>query len=172
MRSGCEQLLTRYRQPVLVEIFLPGREFDVGIVGTGRAAYALGVMEIVPQEEPTLWSDPSENISDAIRSRGPMESGIDRWDRHVCYCLADDEAAAEAKQMALDVWRGLGCRDGGRVELRCDAKGRPNFIEVNPLTGLRVDSHLIILGRLMGVPFLEVIKQIVASATSRPRIIK
>ena len=56
--SGCEWLLARFHQPVLVETFLPGREFCVGILGTGPAGYALGVLEIVLTEEaePEVYS--------------------------------------------------------------------------------------------------------------------
>ena len=43
----CGELLARYRQPVLVETYLPGREFTVGIVGTGGRAEVLGVMEVL-----------------------------------------------------------------------------------------------------------------------------
>src|SRR5688500_837380 len=43
----CEQLLAQYEQPVLVETYLPGREFTVGIIGTGEFATALGTMEVV-----------------------------------------------------------------------------------------------------------------------------
>ena len=75
---------------------------------------------------------------------------------------------ASATQIALDVWRGLGGRDGGRVDVRCDANGRANFIEANPLAGLHPkDSDLVILGRLKGVPYVELIERIVASALSR-----
>jgi len=151
--SGCERLLARFHQPVLVEKFLPGREFCVGILGTGRAGYALGVLEIILKEdaEPEVYS--YINKKDCQRL--------------VQYSLVADAAAAEASQMGLDVWKGLGCRDGGRVELRCDANGRMNFVEVNPLTGLQADSDLVTLGRLVGVPYVELIEQIVASASRR-----
>jgi D-alanine-D-alanine ligase len=155
LRSGCERLLARFRQPVLVETFLPGREFCVGILGTGRAGHALGVMEIVLKEEaePEIYS--YVNKKDCQRV--------------VQYSLAAGAAAVEARQMALDVWIGLGCRDGGRVELRCDASGRMNFIEANPLTGLQADSDLVMLGSLTGVSYVELIERIVASASSRAR---
>ena len=138
---------------MLVETFLPGREFWVGILGTGRASYALGVLEIMLKEEaePEIYSYTNKKDSQQV----------------VQYSLAADVAAAEATQMALDVWTGLGCRDGGSVELRCDANGRMNFLEVNPLTGLQAGSDLITLGRLVGVPYVELIERIVGSASSR-----
>ena len=153
LRLGCERLLARFRQPVLVEMFLPGREFCVGILGTGRASYAVGVLEIVLKEEaePEVYSYANKK----------------ECERVVQYSLAAGAVAAEATRMALRVWTGLGCRDGGRVELRCDAIGRMNFIEVNPLTGLQSDSDLVTLGRLVGVTYVELIKRIVCSATSR-----
>ena len=46
-----QDLLALFRQPVLVEEYLPGREFTVGIVGTGAEARVLGVVEIVPGEK-------------------------------------------------------------------------------------------------------------------------
>ncbi len=51
LRSVATELLARFRQPVLVETYLPGREFTVGIVGTGDEARALGVMEIISTEK-------------------------------------------------------------------------------------------------------------------------
>ena len=64
--------------------------------------------------------------------------------------------------MALAAWRALGCRDGGRVDLRCDAAGQPQFLEVNPLAGLHPDhSDLPIICTLAGIPYDELIGRIV-----------
>ena len=54
----CESLLTRFRQPVLVETYLSGREFTVGILGTGADARVLGTLEIVllSDAEPGAYS--------------------------------------------------------------------------------------------------------------------
>lgn len=154
LRSGCERLLARYRQPVLVEVYLPGREFTVGIVGTGAASCALGVMELVLQggPEPEIYSyDNKKYFSERVRVH-----------------LATDAVGIAATQLALASWKGLGGRDGGRVDVRCDANGNANFLEANPLAGLHPnDSDLPLLGRLKGVPYISLIEQIVASASRR-----
>jgi D-alanine-D-alanine ligase len=152
--SGCLMLLERFRQPVLVEAFLPGREFTVGIVGTGSDATALGTAEILlqPDAEPEIYSFANKQDYEA----------------RVCYRLADDLVARTASAMALSVWKGLGCRDGGRVDFRCDAQGRVNFLEVNPLAGLHPEhSDIVILSRMKGIPYTTLIETIVASAIRR-----
>jgi D-alanine-D-alanine ligase len=76
--------------------------------------------------------------------------------------------ARAASETALAAWRGLGCRDGGRVDLRADAEGIPHFMEVNPLAGLRPDhSDLPILCELAGMPYRELIAGIMRSALKR-----
>ena len=75
-----------------------------------------------------------------------------------------------AGETALASWRGLGCRDGGRVDLRADANGIPHFMEINPLAGLRPDhSDLPILCELAGMPYREMIDKMVRSAMRRIR---
>jgi D-alanine-D-alanine ligase len=129
-------LLQRFRQPVLVETYLPGREFTVGIVGQGAAAAPIGCMEV-------------EARGDAPLAYGYAEKAD--WRARIRYALADDETARAAVQVALDAWRALGCRDGGRVDIRCDAEGAPHFIEVNPLAGLNPqESDLVIMAQLAG----------------------
>ena len=70
--------------------------------------------------------------------------------------------------MALAAWRGLGCRDAGRIDVREDEQGVPNFIEVNPLAGIRpVHSDLCIICNLLGISYQQMIETIVRSALKR-----
>lgn len=152
--SVCRRLLSIYKQPVLVETFLPGREFTVGILGTGKDAAAIGVMEIIQRdnEEPNVYS---------YRNK-------ERYEDLVEYRLANDGIAEKAGEMALAVWRSLGCRDAGRVDLRADADGMPNFMEVNPLAGLHPQhSDLCIIANMVGMSYRALIEAIISSAMAR-----
>jgi D-alanine-D-alanine ligase len=154
LQSVCRRLLTTYRQSVLVEVFLPGREFTVGVVGTGRQARCVGVLEVTLKgaAEPEAYSYSNKVF----------------YEDRVQYRLAVDPTARKAAEVALAAWRGLGCRDGGRVDLRCAADGSVHFIEVNPLAGLNpVWSDLPILCRLAGMEYVELIDAIMRSALDR-----
>jgi len=156
LEEACAALLAKFQQPVLVETFLPGREFTVGIIGTGADAYIPGVMEVIF----------TQNVREEIYSYANKEG----WKGRIDYRLADDEAARKAAALSLAAWRGLGCRDGGRVDLRVDAAGMPSFIEVNPLAGLRPGySDLPILCERAGISYRELIARIVGSALKRLR---
>ena len=150
----CRALLQQYQQPVLVETFLPGREFTVGIVGTGTQARGLGVMEVLLRDTADVGVYSYANKA--------------QYEERVHYRLADDAVAQQALDTALQAWRILGCRDAGRVDLRCAADGTPHFLEVNPLAGLHpVHSDLPILCRLAGVSYTRLLEQILASALER-----
>jgi D-alanine-D-alanine ligase len=156
LASVCGKLLEQFRQPVLVETFLSGTEFTVGLVGTGPKARVLGVMEIALDGD----ADP------AIYSFTNKRDYLNR----VSYQLADEEMAQRASGMALRIWNGLGCRDAGRLDFRCDDSGNLNFLEINPLAGLHpVDSDLVILCRLLGISHNSLIEMIVASAQERAK---
>lgn len=152
LASACREVLERFRQPALVETFLPGRELTVGIVGTGPRARVLGVMEVIltPEAEAEVYSYVNKNLELAR------------------YRLVDDSAAADAADIALRAWNGLGCRDLGRVDCRCDRDGRAHFLEVNPLAGLHpTHADLVILAGFAGVDYGGLIESIVASACER-----
>lgn len=146
-------LLKKFNQPVLVEEYLPGREYTVGIVGTGKEARALGVMEV------RLNKSSSEGYS--------YENKIGYLEK-ITYRLACDHDAAECGDLALKVWNALSCRDGGRVDIKYDRFGKPSFIEVNPLAGLNPEySDLPILCGLAGVSYNKLIEEIIDSAILR-----
>jgi D-alanine-D-alanine ligase len=150
------ELRERYRQPVLLETFLPGREFTVGMLGTGADAYALGTVEIVLREQ-------AEADVYSYANKEECEARVEY--RHV---TRTDPLVAEAERIALDAWRLLGCRDGGRVDLRCDAAGQPMFLEINPLAGLHpTHSDLPMIATAVGMPYSELIGTIIDSAAKR-----
>lgn len=154
LKQVCGTLLEKYRQPVLVESFLPGRELTVGIIGTGHEADTLGVMEI------QLKNDAEKDVYSFANK--------ENYEDLVTYKLVNDGMAQDAKKTALAAWRMLGCRDGGRIDLRADASGCPNVLEINPLAGLHpVHSDLPILCNLAGIPFAELISMIMHSARKR-----
>lgn len=154
LRAACTRLLHRYAQPVLVEEFLPGREVTVGVLGTGDAARVAAVLEV------NLLAGADADVY-TFRNKEDCEN-------LVRYSLARDAFAAAAADLAVRTWRGLGCRDAGRVDLRADAGGAPQVIEVNPLAGMHPEhSDLPIMCGLVGMPYRELIAQIVASARVR-----
>jgi D-alanine-D-alanine ligase len=80
----------------------------------------------------------------------------------------DDPVVAEAEAVALSAWRALGCRDAGRIDLRCDADNHPQFIEVNPLAGIHPEhSDLPIICNHLNIAYRDLIGWIVDSAALR-----
>lgn len=156
LERTCVDLLTRFQQPVLVERFLPGREFTVGIVGTGRKARCLGAMEVLLLE----------NAEQGVYSQSNKEEYEDR----VRYQLVEGVMGHKLARLAVDLWRGLGARDAGRVDIRLDEHGQPQILEINPLPGLHpVRSDLSILCRFQGLRHSELIRMIMESALERVR---
>jgi len=153
----CEALLARFKQPALVEEYLPGREFTVGLVGTAREAKVIGTLEIVllDSAEPEVYSYVNkENCEELVEYR-PVHA-----DR--------DVEVAAAEEIALAAWKALGCRDAGRIDMRSDAAGKPQFIEVNPLAGLHPEhSDLPMICTAVGMAYDELIRKIIDSAATR-----
>lgn len=154
LKEVCLKLLQDYNQPVLVEKFLPGREFTVGIVGTGESAKSVGTMEIVLNDkaEQDVYSYVNkENCEELVK-----------------YKAVSDALSMQAEQIALDAWRKLNCRDGGRLDLRVDSNGIPNLMEINPLAGIHPEhSDLPIICTLHGISYRELFTMILESAQQR-----
>ncbi len=157
-REQCSFLLGRYTQPVLAEAYLPGREFTVGILGTGDKARVVGALEIelLKNAEPLVYSYTNKELCEEL----------------VDYVLVRDEAIIrEASYIALRAYVLLGCRDAGRVDLKADASGRLHFLEVNPLAGIHpTHSDLPILCSKVGISYRELISGIIDSALERRKV--
>ena len=155
LKKVCTRLLERFAEPVLVEEYLPGREFTTAILGTGRDARVLGTIEFrieanAPAQDYSF--DVKEQCEQCV-TYFPMPKGT----------LRD-----EAEALALAAYRVLECRDTGRVDIRLDAQGRPAFIEINPLPGMHpTHSDLPMIATQEGMSYEELIGSIVRSALAR-----
>jgi D-alanine-D-alanine ligase len=124
-------LLDRYDQPVLVEEYLPGAEFTCAILGNGDDARVLpivgmnfaalpsGALPVYGFEAKWLWDRPENPLA-----------------MFECPARIDEALASEIERVALRAYRVLGCRDWSRIDVRLDAAGQPNVVEVNPLPGI------------------------------------
>lgn len=159
LKMACRKLLAEFRQPVLVEEYLPGRDLTVGIVGSGPRARVIGVME-------TFY------LADKGEYEGQSYHNKMDWKASLSYALVNDAVALNAADIALRSWRLLGCTDGGRVDLRCDYDNVPHFLEVNPLAGMRPGySDFPMLADMTGVGYDSLIGQIMTEACHRCAIL-
>lgn len=146
--------IKKFKQPALIEEYLPGREFTVAILGTGENSKILGAMEII------LKSEAEKDVYSYYNK--------ENCEKLVYYKKADDEYAIEASNIALNVHKILNCKDSSRVDIRLDKNGIPNFLEINPLAGLHpTHSDLPIIASMHGVDYINLINFIVTSAFNR-----
>ncbi|MDR0842310.1 MAG: ATP-grasp domain-containing protein [Acidobacteriota bacterium] len=124
-------LMGNYRQPALVEEFLPGREFTVAILGNGDKARALPIVEILfdslPEGGNPIYSFEAKWVWD--QSSNPLRI-------FECPARLDEKLKTEIENLCLDAYRVLRCRDWCRVDVRLDAEGLPHILELNPLPGV------------------------------------
>jgi D-alanine-D-alanine ligase len=155
LAATCRELLGRLREPVLVEEYLPGREFTVGLLGNGPRARALGTVEVAfnrPVERAIYSFENKHDYDDVVEYEalepGPLRDAVER--------------------LALDAYLALECRDCSRADLRHDADGRPSFMEINPLPGLNaIHSDLPLIARYAGMTFADLVGGIIGAACER-----
>jgi D-alanine-D-alanine ligase len=125
------RVLGLYRQPAIVEEFLPGREFTVALIGNGESLRCLPTVEIrfdsLPPGARPLYSYEAKWVWDT------SEKPLDVFD---CPAKIDRELKDDIEAICLRAWRALRIRDWARIDVRLDASGKPQILEVNPLPGI------------------------------------
>ena len=159
-------LLENYHQPVLVEEYLPGKEFTCGVLGNGDEAVVLPLVgmnfEALPKGALPIYSYDAKFVWD--RPERPLEI-------FQCPAKITRELQVAIERVVLDAYRVLGCRDWSRIDVRLDAAGNPNILEVNPLPGILPDpaenSCLPKAARAAGIGYDELIQSCLRFAASR-----
>ncbi|HEX2690529.1 MAG TPA: ATP-grasp domain-containing protein, partial [Kofleriaceae bacterium] len=156
LRAAVKVCVERYRQPALVEEYIAGREFTVGLLGDKRP-------RVLPPMEIKFKKDTKRPVYDyAVKQE---------WEEHVYYeCpakLTEAEQKAIEKIARATFWA-LDCRDVARVDMRMDADGRIYVLEVNPLPGLTPGySDLVLIAQAVGMEYDQLIAEIMVGGLRR-----
>jgi D-alanine-D-alanine ligase len=159
LRAIVRELIERYRQPALIEAYIPGREFTVGLLGDRRPR-VLPPMEIL--------------FKDKSNERPVYDFQIKQeWEKHVRYECPAQLTPAELKaieRVCRETFAALDCRDVARVDLRLTPKGEFYVIEVNPLPGLTPGySDLCLIATAAGIEYRTLIGDILEGGLKRLR---
>jgi len=157
LRERAYAMIEKYRQQVLVESFLPGREFTLGLLGEHRPR-VLPPMEIVfknHDQKRTVYS-----FEHKLNSSGEIHYEIP--------AQVDSVLLRELQRVARDAFTALNCRDVARIDLRLDESGKPHFLECNPLPGLTPGwSDLCLIAEKAGIDYHALIGEILSFAIRR-----
>jgi D-alanine-D-alanine ligase len=150
-------LLGNYGAPLLVEEFVSGPEFTVGVLGNEEPV-VLGVMHIE-----IMGSPPGEAIY-SLEVKREWEERV----RYHCPPAMDPRLLKRVEEVALRSYRALECRDVSRVDIRVGGDGEAYFLEINPLPGLSpVYGDLPIMAKQMGWSYSKLVKTIFDHALKR-----
>lgn len=145
--EALEHLLDKYSRAML-ERYLPGREFTVGIIGDS----ALPLMEIVPDGE---FYDYRAKYDDEASTEYLFNHGL------------DERIVKRMRQDAVTAHRILGCRDVSRVDFILDRTGEPNVLEINTIPGFTSHSLVPKAAEAAGISFEKLVDGIAAMALNR-----
>lgn len=157
LRSAVRGIIERYKQPAIVEEYIAGREFTVGLLGEKRPR-VLPPMEIV-----FLDKDERRPVYDFAVKQD--------WKKQVSYVCPAKLTPSELRaieRVTRDTFQALDCRDVARVDLRLDAQGKLYVLEVNPLPGLTpAFSDLVMIAQAGGIDYRMLIHDILSGAMKR-----
>ncbi|MFO7941891.1 MAG: hypothetical protein R6U92_04515 [Bacillota bacterium] len=155
-RRRGNRLRTEFRQNMLLEELVTGREFTAGFLGN-EPPRIFPIQEIIygdwPADEPEIYS---------------FEAKVGEWADRACPAEIEPDLRDTIEQTCKDAVRALGLRDLARIDIRVDEEGRPNLLEVNALPGLQPDySEYPRMAEADGLGYSALMHELVMLAASR-----
>jgi len=161
LRRIVRKQIRTFRQPVIAETFLPGREFQVTLL----------------ERQNGLFVFPPAEIRYANNTDTPLLTYDSRWDAdHPEYgnstvelARFDDALVQRLNAMCKRAFRVLSFRDYARFDIRCDTYDTPYFLEVNSNPGLGDDEEygMTLSYKVTGMSFADFVLEIVYAAARR-----
>jgi D-alanine-D-alanine ligase len=152
-REAVSFIFSEFQQQALIESFIPGREFAVGLLGNGSSLVTLPIVEI------DLNNDPN-----AIQT---MEEKMSRPRRKICPAPLSSEIAEQMCQLARDAFNALNLHDFARVDFRMDKNNNLYILEINSMASLNPTGSFVYAGEIAGMTFDQLVVRMLDTASLR-----
>lgn len=175
LRERVRWVIANYRQPALVETYLTGREFTVGVLGRSDAARWTLKPQLYHSTDgfhrfPILEVDNRRSITPGVYGHDAksLNFGDEGIPDFICPAQLDCETSEQLGHLAIRAHKAIGALDVSRIDVRMDALGRPMLLEINTLPGLSPGfSDLCILAGNEGLQYTDLILEILYLGASR-----
>jgi D-alanine-D-alanine ligase len=155
LRAQVDHINQNYHQPALVEEFIKGTEFTVGVIGNNPPV-AMPVVQYAISGKTALGNE-------FYSYRHVAEKLVE----HICPAPIEEKLAKRLQTLAVRAYQAVDCRDFGRVDFRVDDSGNPYVLEINPLPNLSPDDVFVLFGKCTGESYNQIINKILDQALSR-----
>jgi D-alanine-D-alanine ligase len=161
LRKRVRFIFQNFDQPALVDEYIEGRELNVAVIGNRRPI-------VLPISEIDFSGLPAD-LPKIVTYAAKWMEGTDEYKGTVGVCPAQipPDIEKQAKEIALQAYRIMGCRDYARVDMRLDKNNNLYVIEVNPNPDISDDAGFARSARAYGFSFDEIINKIVEYALER-----
>ncbi len=165
LKKRVKKLISNFKEAVIVEPFLTGREFSIALVGNPP--------KILPIIEPNHNLLPKKYLPfDSLEVKWIFEEEGANADYLVCPAIVDKKLRDKLHKICLDVWEALEIDDWCRIDIRCDEKNNPYVLEVNSPPGMippevSMTSYFPLAARTAGIDYEGLLKKIIESAVKR-----
>lgn len=155
LRSAAGVIFDNFKQPVLVEKFIEGREINVGLLGNDPPELFAPVELIFKGKGPKIYT-----LDDKKHRSG-------RTVKAQCPANISPELTAKAHEIALNSFKTLGCYDCARVDMRLDKDNNLHVLEINSLPSLGEHGSYVAAAEHMGLDFTALINRMIEVAGAR-----
>ena len=155
LKEQVDRIYYNYHQPALVEEFIKGTEYTVGVIGNDSA-------EAMPVVQYAIGGN--TNLGNEFYTYNYV---AEKKVNHLCPAPIDVVLAKKLQDIAVKAYKSVDCRDFGRVDFRVNEKGEPFVLEINPLPNLSPDDVFVLFGKVQGKSYNQIILKILDQALER-----
>jgi D-alanine-D-alanine ligase len=154
LRKAVKVQIEKFTQDILVEQFIPGREFAIGLLGNGPSIEVLPIVEIDLQGDPNKIQTKDDKVK---------KGGIDK----ICPASLSKEKTEELKQLSIEAFNKLGLNDYTRVDVRMDKNENFHILELNSMASLGKGGSFFYAASTVGYTYESLINKILDVAAIR-----